>query len=98
MNIKKDIVIRIRAMFLFMLLLAAGIIWKIFFLQTIEGNKWREKAKMSYVEERTIEAVRGNIFADDGSLLATSLPKYKLGFDPLVSRRNKKMPKSMMME
>ncbi|MDI9877485.1 penicillin-binding protein [Flectobacillus rivi] len=93
MNIKKDIVIRIRAMFLFMLLLAAGIIWKIFFLQTIEGNKWREKAKMSYVEERTIEAVRGNIFADDGSLLATSLPKYKLGFDPLVSRRNKKNAK-----
>jgi cell division protein FtsI (penicillin-binding protein 3) len=90
MNIKKDIVIRIRIMFLFMLLFAVSIIGKIFYLQNIEGEKWREKANMSYVKERTIEAVRGNIYSDDGSLLATSLPKYKLGFDPLVSIRNKK--------
>lgn len=89
MNIKKDIIIRVRLMFLFILLFAGGIVWRIVQLQTIEGEKWRAKAKRVYVKERVIVAVRGNIYAADGSLLATSLPKYKVGFDPRVSRINK---------
>ena len=89
MNIKRDIIVRVRLMFLFILLFAGGIVWRIVKLQTIEGKKWREKAKRVYVKERVIDAVRGNIYAADGSLLATSLPKYKLGFDPLVSLFNK---------
>ncbi|MES2520940.1 MAG: penicillin-binding protein [Bacteroidota bacterium] len=89
MNIKKDIIFRVRLMFLFILLFAVGIVWRIVQLQTIEGEKWREKAKRVYVKKRVVDAVRGNIYADDGSLLATSLPKYKLGFDPMVSRLNK---------
>jgi cell division protein FtsI (penicillin-binding protein 3) len=90
MNIKKDIILRVRIMFLFILLFAGGIVWRIFKLQTIEGKEWREKAKRVYVKKRTVEAVRGNIYAADGSLLATSLPKYKLGFDPMVALVNKK--------
>src|SRR5690606_37715888 len=31
-----------------------------------------------------IQASRGNIYADDGSLLATSIPKYNLHFDTHV--------------
>ena len=89
MNIKRDIIFRVRLMFLFILLFAGGIVYRIVKLQTIEGVKWRDKAKRVYVKERVVNAVRGNIYASDGSLLATSLPKYKLGFDPLVSRINK---------
>ncbi|MCU0469744.1 MAG: transpeptidase family protein [Arcicella sp.] len=89
MNIKRDIVIRVRLMFLFILLFAGGIVWRIVQLQTIEGEKWRTKAKSRYVRNRTVEAVRGNIYASDGSLLATSLPKYKLGFDQRVAKLNK---------
>jgi len=89
MNIKKDIIFRVRLMFLFILLFAVGIVWRIIQLQTIEGEEWREKAKKVYVRKRIVEAVRGNIYAADGSLLATSLPKYKLGFDPMVSKLNK---------
>ena len=29
-----------------------------------------------------MKATRGNIYSDDGSLLATSAPKYKVAFDP----------------
>jgi len=76
-------------MFLFILLFAGGIVWRIVQLQTIEGEKWRKKAKRVYVKERVVDAVRGNIYAADGSLLATSLPKYKVGFDPRVSKINK---------
>ena len=76
-------------MFLGVLLFAGGIIYRVVKLQTVEGKKWRDKAKLSYIQERNVEAVRGNIYASDGSLLATSLPKYRLGFDPTVSLRNK---------
>ena len=37
------------------------------------------------VMERNIPAIRGNILSDNGSLLATSLPKYRLGFDANVA-------------
>src|SRR5690606_9392519 len=33
--------------------------------------------------ERTIDAVRGNIYSNDGSLLATSVPEYELRFDAM---------------
>ncbi len=89
MNIKKDIVLRLRFVFLLILFFAIGIVWRIVQLQNIEGEKWRKESSRRYVSERTIEAVRGNIYADDGSLLATSLPKYRLGFDPLVSLSDK---------
>ena len=89
MNIKKDIVLRLRLVFLLVILFAGGIVWRIVQLQTIEGEKWRREASKRYVKKRTIEAVRGNIYADDGSLLATSLPKYRLGFDPLVTLSDK---------
>jgi cell division protein FtsI (penicillin-binding protein 3) len=77
-------------MFLFILVFSVAIVWKVFYLQNIQGEKWRIKSKRTYVKELTVPATRGNIYADDGSLLATSLPKYKLGFDPTVSMRNKK--------
>ena len=89
MNIKKDIILRVRLMFLFILLFAGGIVYRVIKLQTVEGEMWRMEAKKRYVRERVVDAVRGNIYADDGSLLATSLPKYRLGFDPQVSKITK---------
>ncbi len=49
-----------------------------------EKEKWLEKAEDLHFENRSVEAERGNILAEDGSLLATSLPYYDLHFDPLT--------------
>ena len=89
MNIKKDIILRVRLMFLGILVFAGAIVYRVVKLQTVEGEMWRMEAKKRYVRERVVDAVRGNIYADDGSLLATSLPKYRLGFDPQVSKITK---------
>jgi len=51
-------------------------------IQVIEGDEWRQKSENLTIDYRTIEAVRGNIYAIDGSLLATSVPKYEVRFDP----------------
>jgi len=50
-------------------------------LQIIQGEKWRNKEAALTRNFREIEAVRGNIYAADESLLATSIPKYEVRFD-----------------
>ncbi len=50
-------------------------------LQLVQGEKWRGKEESLTRNFREIEAVRGNIYASDESLLATSIPKYEVRFD-----------------
>ena len=50
----------------------------------VEGEKWRELGRNNFIVERDIEAERGNILAEDGSLLATSVPIFDLYWDPLT--------------
>lgn len=50
-------------------------------LQIIQGEKWRDKEETLTRNFREIDAVRGNIYAADESLLATSIPKYEVRFD-----------------
>jgi len=59
-----------------------AVIYKLVDVQMIEGDHWRELAAQSSLDYKTIKATRGNIYADGNDLLATSLPFYKLAFDP----------------
>ena len=81
MEIKKDILWRVYLVYIFICLFAIFIIVKVTKIQFSEGDFWREKAKSLTTQYINIEAVRGNIFAADGSLLATSLPFYEVGMD-----------------
>lgn len=72
-------------MFIFAILIAV----KLFNIQFIDGDKYRELALKNTTKNFTITANRGNIYADDGSLLATSVPKYDIRFDAVtVSSEN----------
>lgn len=62
-----------------------AVVYKICSIQFIEGGEWKAMAKSMGLRYQTVKATRGNIYADDGSLLATSLPYYKLYFDPTVA-------------
>lgn len=59
-----------------------AVLVRVFQIQVIEGDEWRQKSENLTIDYRTIDAVRGNIYALDGSLLATSVPKYEVRFDP----------------
>ncbi len=50
--------------------------------QIINGDKWREKAEETVIRNMNIPASRGNIYASDGNLLATSMPVYDIWMDP----------------
>ena len=72
-----------------MFLTAIGVVVKLINIQFIEGEHYRGLAEKRTVKNFTIVPNRGNIYADDGSLLATSVPKYEVRFDAVtVSNKN----------
>ncbi|MGI2262247.1 penicillin-binding transpeptidase domain-containing protein [Candidatus Cardinium hertigii] len=81
----KAILLRARIVFLFVVFFVGVVIWKIVHLQFLEVDKWRHRAKVAQLEYRPILATRGNIYADDGALLATSLPFYRVALDPVLA-------------
>ncbi|GGZ36142.1 penicillin-binding protein [Echinicola pacifica] len=82
MNIKKSILLRVRLAFLAVVLFAGAILYRIAHVQFVDGDKWRQKAEDINLQYRKVSATRGNIYSDDGSLLATSLPFYRVALDP----------------
>src|SRR5258706_8993572 len=85
MEVKKDIMWRIYVVFLFICLFGIAIVIQIVRIQFVQGNYWKEKAESLTTDYKTIEASRGNIFSDDGSMLATSVPIYDIRMDMLTN-------------
>lgn len=86
MSIKFTILLRARLAFIVMLVFSLAIVGKIVHIQVVEGDHWREIAEEVSLEYMEVKATRGNIYSDNGSLLATSLPFYKLAFDPTAPK------------
>lgn len=89
MNIKRSIVLRVRVVFILVALVACAIPYKVAVVQLKEGEKWRAKAEQVNFQYREVPATRGNIYASDGSLLATSLPFYRVAIDPTMAKNTK---------
>ncbi len=87
MNIKRSIVLRVRVVFILIAFATAAIPLRIAKIQVEEGDKWREKAQTINFQYREVPATRGNIYAGDGSLLATSLPFYRVALDPTMAKK-----------
>ncbi len=68
--------------------LAVAVVVKLFNIQYINGDAYRAKADELIVQNVSILANRGNIVAADGSLLATSVPKYDIHIDPVASSQS----------
>ncbi len=81
MEHRNDILWRTYLVYIFMCVFALAIVYRIVQVQVIEGDMWREKAKQLTTAYVDIEASRGNIFDENGNLLATSLPYYEVGMD-----------------
>jgi len=84
MNIRTDILLRVYIAFGLIVFFAFAVLFKLFHLQLAEGKKWRAMADSLSTKYVNVEAVRGNIYSVDGSLLATSVPEYELRMDMLA--------------
>ncbi len=83
MNIRKTILMRVYLAFGLMVLGAFAVFAKMLHLQYVDGGEWKAIADSLTIQERVVEAARGNIYSNDGSLLATSVPEYEVRFDAM---------------
>ncbi|MDX5419719.1 MAG: cell division protein, partial [Hymenobacteraceae bacterium] len=86
MNIKKSIVLRVRIVFLLVCLFACAIVYKVVQIQVLDGTKWKQISKERRIRYQPVPATRGNIYSDNESILATSLPFYRVAFDPAIAK------------
>lgn len=87
-NNKKALINRARLVGWMLFLLAIMVFAKLIRVQyydTFKGKTWAEYSEKNDLKLDTIPAMRGNIYASDNSLLATSLPYYYVGFDTKVA-------------
>ncbi len=60
---------------------AVAVVVKLVDIQMVKGDTYKELAMQKTERMFTIQPNRGNIYADDGSLLAASVAKYEIRFD-----------------
>lgn len=65
----------------FLFLFAMAVLVKLVSIQVVEGEKYRKLAMARTEKMFTIAPKRGNLYSDDGSLLATSVSRYTIRFD-----------------
>lgn len=82
MNIKNEVLVRVYIVLSVVVFVAIAIFAKAIKISVIEGDRWRAKGKELYVKYVDVDAERGNIITEEGSLLATSLPFFEIRFDP----------------
>ena len=81
MEIRKAITLRFGIVYFAIALFGLVIIARILIIQNVDTQKWQEIAKDLRNNTTEIWAKRGNICADDGSILSTSVPYYEIRLD-----------------
>jgi len=87
-EVKREILKKVYLIYFVILLIGVAIIGKVAYIQYAEGADLVQKAQKQELAYFTIDAVRGNIYSDNGSLLATSVPIFDIRLDiasPLIS-------------
>ena len=67
-----------------MFIFAIAVVVKLLSIQFVQGDKYKALVEESNIKEVSIPANRGNVYSADGSLLATSIPKYDIRFDAIT--------------
>ena len=63
---------------------AAAVVFRLSKIQFVDGDHYRAIAAQKTTKNIPIKANRGNIYASDGSLLATSVSRYDIRFDAVT--------------
>jgi cell division protein FtsI (penicillin-binding protein 3) len=61
-----------------------AVVFRVFTIQYSEGDRYRELSTELTIKQDTIYANKGNVYAADGNLLATSMSKFTIRMDALA--------------
>jgi cell division protein FtsI (penicillin-binding protein 3) len=89
--VSDKILLRVYILFACFNVFALAIIGQVLYLQLYQRDKWEAVQNRDFVYLKRVPADRGSILADDGSVLAASLPFYRVGMD-VTSVRPKDIP------
>lgn len=87
-RVSDHILTRVYFLFGTFLLFALVIVLQVIRIQHFQGKYWRELEKKERIVQLPVTADRGNILADEGSILATSLPYFRIGIDAKAFKRD----------
>lgn len=82
----KNIMKRLYLIVVGMVVFAGLVAFKLIGVSTVEGDKYKQWALEKTERVATIPPIRGNIFSDDGSLLAASVAKYTIHLDAMTPK------------
>ena len=80
-NFSKKLMQRFYLLVVFILIFSFILIFKLFHIQLYENETGLGIEPESIVKNVILEPSRGNIYASDGNILATSIPRYELHWD-----------------
>ncbi len=83
-EIKKDILVRVYIVYFGILLFGLIIIARVVMIQQLDKKKYSSMALKQEIHLEEVEAIRGNICADDGTLLAVSVPIFEVRMDVIT--------------
>jgi cell division protein FtsI (penicillin-binding protein 3) len=81
LEVKKDILWRVYLIFLGIVGLSIWVLAKAVFIQRAEGDYWKGLSDSLHLEYRELDAERGTIYSEDGSMLSTSIPFFDVHID-----------------
>ncbi len=83
MDKRTELLARVYVVTIFFVLFCLLVIGRLIDVNIIEGEKWRSKLQKN-IKWIEVEGDRGNIYADDGSILAASQPFFEIRFDAVT--------------
>jgi len=81
LEIKKDILWRVHLCFLLICALGILVLWKVVSIQQVHGKYWVGLGDSLHLKYLPIDAERGTIYSEDGSMLSTSVPIFDIYVD-----------------
>lgn len=81
---EKHILNRMYIVAICMFIFGLAVVFKLFDIQFLQGEKYRAMADERVVKDVVIPANRGNVYSVNGNLLATSVPKYDVRLDAVT--------------
>lgn len=83
MDKRTELLARVYFVTIFFVLFCLLVVGRLIDVNIIEGEKWRSKLQKN-IKWIEVEGDRGNIYADDGSILAASQPFFEIRFDAVT--------------
>jgi len=81
LEIKRDILWRVYLCFIGIALICLFVIGKAFYIQRFQGDYWKKLSDSVHQKYVELNADRGTIYSDDGSMLSTSIPYFDIYID-----------------